>query len=129
MQVEQFLDSKISLDKLSDLRAEIFKPGEYFDDVTEYLGDGITVAEISLHNFNSNASMARSGRNAFSVLLYLKEDKIVWISRVGHCHMCGGQGSDDTILRFPKASLEKEATEILDSLLVTPPRTPKERKN
>lgn len=34
-----------------------------------------------------------------------EQNQIVKIQRMAHCHMCGGQGSDDELKRFPHGTL------------------------
>jgi hypothetical protein len=54
------------------------------------------------------------GRNAYSIQLSLDEqDRIVNIQRVGHCHMCGGQGQDDDLDVFPHNTLDEELDQVL----------------
>ena len=108
MKTRSFIGKRISLQKLEELAEEIFPPGDYDDDYS--------VAELYLNNFDCLVT-DRAGRNAYSIQLYLDHDIILGVQRIGHCHMCGGEGSDDELLRYPHKTLEEEAHNILSSLL------------
>jgi hypothetical protein len=58
------------------------------------------VAECYLTKFDC-CGYDRTGRNAYSIQVYLDGNRIVRIDRVGHCHMCGGQGADDVLRPLP----------------------------
>lgn len=109
MKTRSFLGRKISFEQLE----KVNDPSNYPDD----LDNKLTFAEIYLNNFEC-CPTDRIGNNAYSIQLYLNHDRIVKIIRVGHCHMCGGQGSDEEISRFPHNTLEKEAHSILTTLLL-----------
>jgi hypothetical protein len=109
MKTRPFIGKTVSLEKLRMAQAEICPCGKYDDE--------FTVAEVFLSDFECCIT-DRTGRNAYSIQLYLDEqDRIIRIQRVGHCHMCGGQGSDDELKRFPHRTLEEEAYQVLTDLL------------
>ena len=108
MKTRPFIGKTVSLEKLETVDAEIYPRGKYDDE--------FTVAEIFLSDFEC-CGMDRTGRNAYSIQLYLdSRNRIVEIVRIGHCHMCHGQGSDDELKRFPHRTLEEEAHMVLTSL-------------
>jgi len=108
MKKKDFLGKAISSDKIKDI--EVFKnpPGTY--------DDNFLVLEIFLNDFTCDNFTDRTGRNAYSLRLFLDGENIIKINRIGHCHMCG-QGSDDELSRFPHKTLEEEAEDVLSSLL------------
>jgi hypothetical protein len=109
MKTHPFIGKTVSLEKLRMAEAEISPRGEY---------DEFTIAEVFLSDFECNGTDSE-GRNAYSIQLYLDEqDRIAKIQRMGHCHMCGGQGSDDELKRFPHRTLEEEADQALIDLLI-----------
>jgi len=109
MRQRQFVGKKISLERLEDIAETMLPRGERDDDYS--------VAEIFLNDFEIDVHTDRTGRNAYSIEIYLDNDRIKKIIRIGHCHMCGGQGSDDELTRFPHKSLEEEAEDLLNSIL------------
>jgi len=109
MKKRYFVGKHIVPAKLNDYKLDINPPGSYDDE--------FITAEIFLYNFDCDMT-DRTGRNAYSLRLYLDNDyKIVDIVRVGHCHMCNGQGSDDDLRTFPHKTLEEEAEDFLSCLL------------
>ncbi|MFC1652773.1 hypothetical protein ACFL3F_03635 [Planctomycetota bacterium] len=107
MNLDQFIGKSV---ELKDHEADIYAPGESDRE--------FTVAEVFLWDFECDGTDSE-GRNAYSIQLYLDEqDRIVRIQRVGHCHMCGGQGSDDSLEVFPHPTLEEEAYQIITKLVV-----------
>ena len=109
MKTRPFIGKTVSLEKLQKIDAEIHPRGKY--------GDEYTVAEIFLNDFECCIT-DKTGRNAYSIQLSLDADnRIAKIERIGHCHMCHGQGSDDDLKRFPHSTLEEEAYQVLTDLL------------
>ena len=109
MSIEQFISKTANREQLAAYKADIHAPGE--------LADELSVAEIFLWDFECNGTDIE-GRNAYSIQLSLDEqDRIVNIQRVGHCHMCGGQGSDDDLDMFPHKSLEDELELVMIQLV------------
>ena len=110
MNIEQFIGKAIYRKQLEAYDADVHAPGEYSHE--------LTMAEVNLWDFECNGTDC-TGRNAYSIQLFLDEqDQIVNIQRVGHCHICGGQGSDDDLDVFPHESLEEEACQVLEDLVV-----------
>jgi len=110
-----FIGKAVSLPMLNkDETVSFCDEGEYDED---YDSKGYTIAEIFLSDFDCGGFTDKYGRNAYSIRLILDGDKINKILRVGHIHMCGGQGSDDELPRFPHKSLEKEAEHIINKFL------------
>jgi len=110
MNMVSFIGKTVNREQLTVYEAEVSAPGE--------LGRELTVAEVFLWDFECDGTDSE-GRNAYSMELCLDEqDRIVRIQRVGHCHMCGGQGSDDNLDRFPHQTLEDEARQVLIDLVV-----------
>ncbi|MFB3786691.1 MAG: hypothetical protein ACE15F_09995 [bacterium] len=73
--------------------------------------------EIYLPYPEDNINTERSGYNMFSVVLILKENKIVNLKRIGHCHMCGGQGTDDELRKYPCPALEEAAEKSIQEII------------
>lgn len=57
------------------------------------------------------------GFNAFSIELLLERDAIKDIQRMGHVHMCGGQGTDKELKKFPRADIEEQAFKEVESII------------
>lgn len=111
MHTRFFIGKAVSLSMVQkDSSVSFYNKGEYDDDYS--------VAELDLNNFECLGNTDRTGRNAYSIQLFLDGDKIKKIQRIGHCHMCSGQGSDDELRRFPQMSLEEEAEQKITNLLV-----------
>jgi hypothetical protein len=73
--------------------------------------------EKFLYEYQCDGFTDHSGFNFYSILIHLDGEKILDIERIGHCHMCGGQGADDELDEFPHETLEEEAeVEILSIL-------------
>lgn len=111
MQVRKFVGKRVSVDEVKAMAGEscFFDAGDYDD--TDF-----AVAMIMLRNFQCQIT-DRYGYNAYSVNLFLDGNRISSIQRVGHIHMCGGQGMDDELRRFPHRTLEKEAGEKLSRVM------------
>ena len=109
MRIKSYIGKTVSLERMNDYEANFHPPGVYADD--------FSMAEIYLNDFQIQTYTDRCGRNAYSVQLFLDANKIIKIVRIGHCHMCGGQGSDDELTRFPHQTLETQADYILNSIL------------
>ena len=109
MRTSQFIGKTINRDELAAYEADVHAPGEFDREST--------VAEVFLWDFECNGTDS-AGRNAYSIQLYLDDqDHIVRIQRVGHCHMCGGQGSDDDLDVFPHKSLEEDLDQVMLELV------------
>ena len=65
------------------------------EDGADPVGDEGTVLEAYV------AVGDMGGFNAYSALLVLRDGRLAEIHRVAHCHMCGGQGSDEEVDAFP----------------------------
>jgi hypothetical protein len=74
--------------------------------------------EMFLSDFEFVGNMDKTGRNGYSLEIDMDGNTIIEITKIGHCHMCSGQGSDDELRRFPHKSLEAQAQEILSRILV-----------
>ncbi|MFC1762977.1 hypothetical protein ACFL6U_12970 [Planctomycetota bacterium] len=110
MNIEQCIGKPVNREQLTEHEADIYAPGEYSRE--------LTMAEVFLWDFEYNGTDS-SGRNAYSIQLFLDEqDQIVRIQRLGHCHMCGGQGSDDDLDIFPHTTLEEKTHQVLVDLVV-----------
>jgi len=109
MKTRNFIGKRISLEKLEELADEIYPPGEY-DDFN-------LVAKLYLKNFEYQMTH-KIRRKAYSIQMYIDNDKVLGIQRLGHCHLYGGGCSDDALLRFPYMKLEEESYNILTSLLL-----------
>jgi len=108
MKTRPFIGKIVAHKNLRMLDAEIHPRGQYDD---EY-----TIAEVFLSDYECRIT-DRAGRNAYSIQLYLdNQHQVVKIVRVGHCHMCHGQGSDDDLNRFPHRTLEEQAHKVLTVL-------------
>ena len=106
--MKTFLGKTVDREQLILHEADIYAPGEFDQE--------FAVAEVFLWDFACNGTDS-AGRNAYSIQVYLDDQKrIIKIQRVGHCHMCGGQGSDDDLKRFPHSTLEEEAHQVLTEL-------------
>lgn len=116
MRKRDFLNKQVTLEKLKEYLIESYSDPEDYDD-ERVIGKNRQSAEIYLSEFECYVT-DRAGRNAYSLVIHLVNDRICDIERVGHIHMCGGQGSDDVLNRFPHASLEKEAENILKELAI-----------
>jgi len=112
MWTNSFLGKSLDLHKAKQLDTYQYNPPGETDD--EYAS-----CEIYLNDFDCETTDSM-GRNAYSILIYLDGTQIVKIVRIGHCHMCGGQGSDDELTHFPHQTLEKEAQGILAGLIKAP---------
>jgi len=112
MQVRNFVGKRVCLDAVKTMAGEscFYEAGEHDD--TEF-----AVAVIMLRNFESELT-DRFGFTDYSVGIYIDGDRIVSLERVGHIHMCGGQGMDDELRRFPHRSLEQEAEDKLKTALL-----------
>ena len=109
MKTRLFIGKTVNRDQLTAFEAEVNAPGEFDEDYT--------VVVIYLWNF-ACCGTDKTGRNAYSIQICLNEqNQITGIQRVGHCHMCGGQGADDDLKRFPHRTLEEEAYQVLMELL------------
>jgi hypothetical protein len=107
--MKTFLGKTVDREQLVVHEADIYAPGEFDSE--------FAVAEVFLWDFECNG-MDSTGRNAYSIQLSLDADnRIAKIERIGHCHMCHGQGSDDDLKRFPHSTLEEEAHQVLTDLL------------
>lgn len=114
MRTRSCIGKTVSLSKLTKkISASDY---DYFYDKGDYDED-YSVAEIFLNDFDCPGNTDKFGRNAYSILLFLNGDKIKKVQRVGHCHMCSGQGSDDELLRFPHKSLEEEAEQLITKFI------------
>ena len=110
MNIEQFIGKTVNQEQLTEHEADIYAPGEYSCE--------LTMAEVFLWDFECNGTDSL-GCNRYSIQLHLDEqDQITRIQRVGHCHMCGGQGSDDDLDVFPHPTLEDEACQVLVGFMV-----------
>ncbi len=78
--------------------AAYYSEEEDHDDEEEYEEEGEQEGE-NLEIFVEFAHSA--GYDAFSVLLELSGPQVRSVKRIGHVHMCGGQGCDDELYRFP----------------------------
>ncbi len=108
MKTRSFIGKTILRRDLRMVDAEIYPRGQYDDDYT--------IAEVFLRDFQCCIT-DRSGRNAYSIQLYLdSQSQVAKIVRIGHCHMCHGQGSDDELKRFPHRTLEDQAHKVLTVL-------------
>lgn len=59
--------------------------------------------------------------NAYSLEVHVVDGRISDVARIGHCHMCGGQGVDDELSEFYSPNLEAEAEEALKSIVTRRP--------
>jgi len=75
------------------------------------------ILEKHLSQFELDGATDEHGYNDYSIRINLEEDKIIKVCRIAHLHMCGGQGTDDDINRFPFESLEEEAYEEISKIL------------
>jgi len=73
--------------------------------------------EKFLGDFDCDGFTDKRGFTHYSVQIFLVGSKIVDVLRIGHCHMCGGQGSDDELRVFPHRSLEDEAEIVIENVL------------
>jgi hypothetical protein len=110
MKTRSFIGKSVALEDVQSADGLVWHDVEDYDE--EY-----AVAEIFLRDFDCDGHTDGAGMNAYSVRLYLDGERIAKIERVGHCHMCGGQGSDDELDRFPHQSLEEEAQDVINHLL------------
>jgi len=74
--------------------------------------------EIGLSDYETGMT-DKAGFTGYTLTVVLDDVRVVDIYRTGHCHMCGGQGTDSDLRRFPHASLEDEAAVVLESLLTS----------
>lgn len=58
------------------------------------------------------------GYNAYSITIHVVRNLVKRINRVGHCHLCGGQGADSELEESPRETLEREAVEALAALKI-----------
>jgi hypothetical protein len=111
MQVRNFVGKQVCLDAVKAMAGSscFYEAGDYDEE--------FAVAMIMLHDFDSELT-DRFGYSDYSLSIFLDEDRIVSLERVGHVHMCGGQGLDDELKRFPHKSLEQEAEDLLKKMLL-----------
>lgn len=111
MQVRDFVGKRVCIDKIIEMTGanRFFDAGDYED--TE-----LAVAVFMLRDFECGMT-DRYGFTDYSLAVYLDGDRISFLQRVGHVHMCG-QGMDDELRRFPHRALEKEASEKLREVLL-----------
>lgn len=110
MQVRKFMGKRVSIDEI-----KVMVGASRFYDAGDHDDTDFAVAMIMLRNFECQIT-DRFGYNAYSLSVYLDEDRISSIQRVGHVHMCG-QGMDDELRRFPHRTLEMEAEEKLSGVV------------
>jgi len=112
MQVRNFVGKPVCLDAVKAMVGEscFYEAGDH--DESEF-----TVAVLMLHDFESEMT-DRFGYSDYSLSIYIDENRIVSLERVGHVHMCGGQGMDTELRRFPHKTLENEAEEKLQKILL-----------
>jgi len=68
----------------------------------KYIGKYVDIEKAEDLNWNIEETFIESPLiDSYSVEIEIKEMKIKDILRVEHCHLCGGQGSDSYINRFP----------------------------
>jgi len=111
MQVRDFKGKRVCLDEIKAMTgpSRFYEAGDHDD--TEF-----AVAVIMLRDFECEIT-DRFGNTDYSLSVFLDEDRIVSLDRVGHVHMCGGQGIDSELRRFPHKTLEKEAEDLLKKML------------
>jgi hypothetical protein len=108
MRTKLFIGKAVDVTKLKKMdTCEYLEAGEY--------DDQYAVADIELQDFDLNGPVDRSGRNAYSLHIYLDGARIVKILRIGLCNMCVG-GSEDEMRHF-SSRLEAEAQSVIESLL------------
>jgi hypothetical protein len=108
MRKKDFIGKNIDIDYIKKSDVSYHETGKYDDHPT---------VEIFLHDYELVSHTDKAGYNAYSILLHLSKNLITNIDRIGHCHMCHGQGSDDLLLRFPHNSLEDEAQIIMERII------------
>jgi len=111
MQVRNFVGKRVCLDEVKAMAGEsrFYEAGDHDD--TE-----LAVAVLMLRDFECEMT-DRFGNTDYSLSIFLDEDRIVSLGRVGHVHMCGCQGMDSELRRFPHKTLEKEAEDLLKKML------------
>jgi hypothetical protein len=111
MQIRDFKGKRVCLDKIEAMAGSscFYEAGDY--------DEAFAVAVVALTDFNCEMT-DRFGFTDYSLVVYLDEDRIVSLERVGHVHMCGGQGMDSELRRFTHKSLEQEADEKLKTVLL-----------
>ena len=111
MQVRNFVGKQVCLDKIEAMAGSscFYEAGDYDEE--------FAVAVVALTDFKCEMT-DRSGYTDYSLTVYLDDDRIVLLDRVGHVHMCG-QGMDSELRRFPHKTLEKESEEKLKKILAT----------
>jgi hypothetical protein len=110
MQVRNFVGKRACLDEVVAMAGAdcFYEAGDY--------DETFAVAVVALTDFKCEMT-DRFGNTDYSLSIYLDEDRIVSLERVAHVHMCGGQGMDDELRRFPHTSLEQEADDKLKKIL------------
>lgn len=112
MRVRDFKGKRVCLDEIKAMTdpSHFYEAGDHDD--TEF-----AVAVIMLHDFGCELT-DRFGYTDYSLTVFLDDDRIVSLDRVGHVHMCGGQGMDDELKRFPRRTLENETEDKLKKVLL-----------
>jgi hypothetical protein len=115
MKKRDYLGKRIDVDRLQNCSDNFSFPEEIEEGESYYYDDGqYTKAEIFLNEFELNDCYDANGYNFYSLKIVVDVDKVIKLIRVAHCHMCGNEGSDDELSRYPYNSLEVEAGAYLD---------------
>jgi hypothetical protein len=110
MQVRDFKGKRVRLDEIETMAGSncFYEAGDY--------DEAFAVAVVALTDFNCEIT-DRFGYSDYSLGIFLDGDRIVSLERVGHVHMCGGQGMDSELRRYPHKTLEREAKDKLMTVL------------
>lgn len=111
MQVRNFVGKRVCLDEVKAMAGEsrFYEAGDHDD--TE-----LAVAVLMLRDFECEMTDPSKGYDP----IFVEEDRqaVICIAKsVGHVHMCGCQGMDSELRRFPHKTLEKEAEDLLKKML------------
>ena len=111
MQVRNFVGKRVCLDAVKAMTGPscFYEAGDHDD-------TDLAVAVLMLRDFECEIT-DQFGYTDYSLGIFLDEDRIVSLERVGHVHMCCGQGMDSELRRFPHKTLEKEAEDLLKKVL------------
>ena len=99
-----FLGKRVNFDRLKDIFYRETNAGD-----VRY--------EIFLKDYDFEHADQNTGMNFFSLVLRVDGDKLADIRKIGHRHMCSGQGTDNDLKAFPFSSLEREAELILSEVV------------
>jgi hypothetical protein len=104
MTKSEFLGKRVNFERLKDIFYRETNAGD-----VHY--------KVFLKDYDFEHADQKSGMNFFSLVLRVDGDKLADIKKIGHSHMCSGEGTDSDLRAFPFSSLEREAKLILSDVV------------